>query len=77
MQRIQNLAFRISLPRGIEPRGESLRHRFARYAFQLELLAHLLLESGVGTEDDLVAADHVGRLELGVGEGLGIVALAL
>ena len=37
----------------------TLRHRVTRYSLQLELLAHLLLESGVGTEHDLVTANHL------------------
>ena len=50
---------------------------FARHAFQLEILLHIALKGGVGAEDDLVAADHVGRLELLAGENLLGVALTL
>ena len=52
-------------------------HPLARDALELELLANLLLESGFGTEDNLPVPDHLGGLELGVGEGLLVVALAL
>ena len=54
-----------------------LRHPLARDALELDLLADFALELGVGAEDDLPTLDHLRGLEVGLGEHLLGVALAL